>query len=190
MSGRTEINLEGGDKEKEGFLCAVCHQRHDLPLSYSYKAPPAVASIPEIELDQRVQFTLYQCVVDERDFYLRGRIPVPMIGRQEPFIWGVWAQVSPEDFLAINERWKMEGREADPPYRGVLHSPLPIYGDTLNLELRIHTQAVGRRPHFHIVDTAHPLGREQQEGMTMERAREIAEEVIHPRTERGGTGRR
>ncbi len=185
MSASTAHDLTG-DKGKDLFLCSVCHQWHDgPPMSYSFKVPLAVAEIPQSELDKRVQFTLDHCVIDERDFYLRGRIPVPVIGREEPFIWGVWAQVSREDFLAIHERSKVEGREADPPYQGVLHSPLPIYGDTVNLELRVHTQIVGRRPHFEVVDSSHPLAQEQQQGMTMERAREIAEEVIHPRAERG-----
>jgi hypothetical protein len=84
----------------------------------------------------------------------------------------------------MNDRWKVEGREDDPPYQGVLHSPLPIYRDTLHFELRIQTQVVGRRPHFHVVDSSHPLAQEQQQGMRMERAREIAEEVLHPRAER------
>jgi hypothetical protein len=62
-------------------------------MSYSVKVPHAVAAIPEHELDRRVVFTLDQCVIDRRAFYLRGRIPVPVTGQAEPFIWGVWARV-------------------------------------------------------------------------------------------------
>jgi hypothetical protein len=62
-------------------------------MSYSVKVPSAVAAIPESELDQRVVFTLDDCVIDRRQFYLRGRIPVPVISQADPFIWGVWAPV-------------------------------------------------------------------------------------------------
>lgn len=40
------------------------------------------------ELEERVLITVDQCVIDGRDYYLRGRIPVPIHGSEEPFIWG------------------------------------------------------------------------------------------------------
>ena len=87
---------------------------------------------------------------------------MPVNGREGPFIRAVLARLSREDFIAMNERWKVEGREDDQPCQRVLHSPLPIYRDTLNLELSIQRQVVGRRPHFHVVDSSHPLAQEQQ----------------------------
>jgi hypothetical protein len=68
-------------------------------MSYSVKVPHAVTAIPAAELHRRVLFSLDQCVIDKREFYGRGRIPVPVVGREEPFIWGVWARVSEEDFI-------------------------------------------------------------------------------------------
>jgi hypothetical protein len=178
--GKSWKNERMSDETPNSFQCGMCGQWHDgPPMSYSEKVPHAVTAIPDAELDRRVVFTLDQCVIDQREFYLRGRIPVPVIGRQEPFIWGVWALVSQEDFIRCNERWKVEGRETDPPFQAFLHTRLPMYGDTVGIELKVRTQVVGRRPHFEVVDTKHPLAVEQQEGMTMERARQIAESVIH-----------
>src|SRR5579862_9023981 len=167
----------------EGFKCGICGKWHDkLPMSYSVKVPSAVPAIDDSELESRVVFTLDQCVIDKRAFYVRGRIPVPVLGRREPFIWGVWAQVGEPDFLRAHAVWKKEGREKEPPFCGWLNTPIPLYPNTLNLELRIITQVVGRRPHFEIVDSAHPLGIEQRKGISMERVREIAEAFIHPRS--------
>jgi hypothetical protein len=153
------------------------------PMSYSVKVPSAVATIPESELDRRVVFTLDQCVIDNKAFYLRGRIPVPVIGRDEPFIWGVWAQVGEPDFVRTNRMWRIEGREASPPFTGWLNTPIPIYSDTLNLELRVLTQVVGRRPHFELTDRAHPLAVEQKNGITMERVRAIAVALLELRVQ-------
>jgi len=165
---------------KEGFECSVCGQWHDrLPFSYSVKTPHAVAAIPPAERDRRVVFTLDQCVIDDREFYLRGRIPVPVWGKRDPFIWGVWARVSPQDFVRTNELWKVKGREAGPAYPGWLSSRIPPYGETLGLELRVLTQVVGRRPHFELTDAAHPLAREQREGISIERVKELAEAFLH-----------
>ena len=81
-----------GSELQTGFDCSVCGEHHDvLPLSYSVKAPLAVTAIPLDEFEKRVVITPDQCVIDGRDFYLRGRILVPIIGLGEPFVWGVWA---------------------------------------------------------------------------------------------------
>ncbi len=154
-----------------------------FPLSYSVKAPLAAAGIPAEELEQRVVITPDQCVIDNRDFYLRGRFVVPVIGLDQPFIWGVWAEVSPKNFIRTNELWEVQGREAEPPFPGWLNTQMPIFGDTYNLEVRVHTQVVGRRPHFTVVDENHPLAVEQRNGITMERVREIAELMMRPAEE-------
>jgi len=151
-----------------------------LSMSYSVKAPSAVAAIPEAELDRRIVFTLDQCAIDHKAFYIRGRIPIPVIGGDEPFIWGVWAQVGEPDFARANRMWRVEGREGEPPFVGWLNTPIPIYPSTLNLELRVLTQVVGRRPHFELTDASHPLAIEQRNGITMDRVREIGEALRNP----------
>jgi hypothetical protein len=178
----SNIALPNSDAPAQGFSCTICHKWHDrLPMSYSVKVPSAVAAIPKSELDQRVVFTLDQCVIDRRQFYLRGRIPVPVIDQAEPFIWGVWAQVGEPDFVRANAMWKTEGREKEKSFRGWLNTPIPLYAGTMSLELSVQTQPVGRRPHFELVDSAHPLAVEQRNGITMTRVREIAEAFLHPR---------
>jgi hypothetical protein len=165
---------------QNGFGCGVCGERHVLPLSYSVKAPLAAAAIPGDELEQRVVITPDQCVIDGRDFYLRGRILVPVIGLDEPFVWGIWVEVSPKNFVKTNELWTVEGRENEPGFPGWLNSQLPVFGDTYNLEVRVQTQPVGQRPQFTVVDEEHPLAVEQRNGITMERIEEIAEMMLHP----------
>jgi hypothetical protein len=169
--------------QQNGFQCSICGLWHEvLPLSYSVKAPLAVTGIPEEELLRRVVFSKDQCIVDERSFYLRGRIPVPIHGQDQPFIWGVWASVSQNDFIRTHELWNTTGREAEPAFLGRLNTQIPLYGDTLNLAVRVRTQAVGRRPHFEVLDPAHPLAIEQRDGISMDRIRQIAEQILHPKT--------
>jgi hypothetical protein len=163
------------------FLCTVCGEPHEtLPLSYSVKAPLATAAIPPEEREQRIVLTLEQCVIDNRDFYLRGRIPVPVEGLTEPFIWGVWAEISPKNFIRTQELWTAEGREEEPPFPAWLDTQILPYGNTHNLEVRVHTQHVGRRPHFEIADEDHPLAIEQRHGITLARVQQIAEYIFHP----------
>jgi hypothetical protein len=139
----------------------------------------AAAAVPMEELEQRIVFTPDQCVIDGKDFYLRGRILVPVTGLDEPFVWGVWAEVSPTNFVRTNELWTVEGREAEPAFPGWLNTQLPVFGETFNLELSVQTQGVGKRPHFTVVDEEHPLAVEQRNGITMQRVEEIAERMLH-----------
>src|ERR1700761_9636671 len=167
------------DEVQRGFVCEVCGERHELPLSYSVKAPMAAAGIPMAEIEQRVAFTPDQCVIDSKDFYLRGRILVPVIGLEEPFVWGVWAEVSPMNFVRTNELWTVEGRENEAAFPGWLNTQLPLFGDTYNLEVMVQTQVVGRRPQFTVADEGHPLAVEQRDGITLARVQDIAEMMLH-----------
>jgi hypothetical protein len=160
------------------FFCENCGTWHEsLPLSFSVKAPLAAGRIPAAELEKRVVITRDQCVIDGIDFFLRGRVVVPVIALEEPFIWGVWAEVSPKNFIHTHEMWNTHGREQEPMFRGWLDTELPLYGATINLEVDVKTQAVGRRPHFEIVSEDHPLAREQRSGIGLARMQEIA--VFH-----------
>jgi hypothetical protein len=171
------------DFQQEGYRCSVCRQWHgDLPWSYSAKTPSAVAAIPEPERGWRTVLTPDQCIIDQRQFFLRGRIVIPVLNHDEPLIWGVWARVSQADFLRANDLWKVEGREREPAYTGWLNTEIPLYKGTMNMELRVHTQVIGRRPHFEIVDPRHPLAVEQREGIPLRRVQRIAEEIAHPKS--------
>lgn len=162
------------------FQCTACGDQHQpLPLSYSAKAPLTVMRIPWLERQQRVTINPDQCVIDEHLFFLRGRIVVPVCEIAEPFIWGVWAQVSMKDFFRTNQLWNTAGREREPAFYGRLDSDLPLFDSTVDLEVKVHTQVVGRRPHFEVASGQHPLGREQRAGITLQRAKEIAAMLLH-----------
>jgi hypothetical protein len=107
-----------GEEREGGFACGVCGERHDvLPLSYSVKAPFAVKTIPAEELEERIVMTPDQYVIDGKDFYLRGRILLPVIGLDEPFVWGIWAEVSPKDFIRANELWTWRVESRSPGFQ-------------------------------------------------------------------------
>ena len=165
-----------------GFDCTLCHHHHPtLPLSFSLKAPDSATRIPAQDQAQRVLINPDQCVLDGTRFYLRGRILLPILDHpQDPFIYGLWAEVSPKDFLRTQQLWTRQGRESAPPYPGYLDTSLPHYPRTTNLQVEIRTQPVGRRPHFHLLDPAHPLTHEQRHGITLARVQQIAETLLHP----------
>ena len=174
----------------DGFLCQTCGRTHQvLPLSFSVKYPQALAGVAPEDVDRRVVMTRDQCVLDGARFFLRGRIVLPVHGVAEPFIWGVWAELSPKNFLRAQQRWTTQGREHEPSYPGWLDTDLPLYGTTLNLQVDVQTQVVGRRPHFQVALPGHPLGREQRAGISRARVGRDCLPLLHGGVTRPTTGR-
>ncbi|QDT59442.1 hypothetical protein SV7mr_19490 [Stieleria bergensis] len=168
------------DQKATGFHCATCGMWHDLPMEFGANAPTIYNNIPEDERESRCELTEDLCVIDDEFFFIRGCLELPVIGNDEPFIWGVWASLSNDSLKRCHEIWEQEGRESEPPFFGWLSTSLPLYPETMSLKTQIHTRPVGQRPFVELEATDHPLSIEQRDGVTMDRVREIAEELLYP----------
>ncbi|MEV5414503.1 DUF2199 domain-containing protein [Thermopolyspora sp. NPDC052614] len=166
-------------KNDLGFTCTCCGERHEgLPLHYSTDAP--VYWTPEMAEDPDSALTSDQCVIKGQAFFLRGLIEIPVIDHDEEFSWGVWVSLSPEKFARAAKLWDTPGRENEPPYFGWLSTELPLYSpSTINLKTNLHTRAIGLRPLIELEPTDHPLAVEQRNGITLARAQQIAETLLH-----------
>ena len=170
--------------EMIGFVCATCGKYHDeLPMCFGVQAPALWYSIPEGERAARAELTSDQCVIEgieERHFFLLGRILIPVIDGPSPFIWLAWVSLSEGNFLRACELWETEGRESEPYYFGWLQSDLPSYGrNTLSLRTHVQTMPLGERPKILLEHTDHPLSIEQHHGISMARVQQIAEAALH-----------
>jgi hypothetical protein len=163
-----------------GFDCASCGKHHDdLPMCFGPTAPALWYALPESERSFRAELSSDQCVVDEKHFFILGRILVPVIDGPGPFIWLAWVSLSEKNFLRACELWHSEGRESEPPYFGWLQSALPYEPTTLSLKTTVQTMPIGERPTIALEPSDHPLSLEQQHGITMARVQQIAEAALH-----------
>jgi len=151
----------------------------DVPLCYGAEAPWRELGVRDEELERRVILSPDQCVVDERDCFIRGHIDIPIVGSTETFSWSVWCSLSGESFLHAMERWTAEDRTDDLPYFGWLMTRLPVYPDTLRLETSVKSREVGRVPLVTIERLDHPLAIEQRTGITRARIEELAHLLLH-----------
>jgi hypothetical protein len=135
--------------------------------------------VPESEFEQRVDLTPDQCVVDEKHFFVRGHIELPIVGEVETFAWSVWCSLSEKSFLHMSERWFEPERMNDPSYFGWLMTELPCYPSTLHLETNVQPREVGVVPAVFVQSAEHPLALEQQAGISMKRVFEFAHELLH-----------
>ena len=162
------------------FVCKTCGATHEnLPRLLTVATPAAYEALPESER-YRAVLTDDQCVIDDKWFFLLGRLELPVHDGGEPFTWMTWVSVSEDNFLRTSELWQTRGREREPPYFAWVQSSLPGYAaPTLNLKADLMTQPVGQRPKVFLQEVDHPLWREQKHGIPVERVQEIVESILH-----------
>jgi hypothetical protein len=148
-------------------------------MSFGAEAPVAYSAIPPSDREARTVLTPDQCIVDYERFFVRGRLEIPVAGRDDRFLWLVWVEVGFAEYERMNELWTVAGREAEPPYPGSLATDLTVYPSTLELAVELRTRPVGERPLVRVVDGDHPLAVEQRTGITIERVQQIGERILH-----------
>jgi hypothetical protein len=165
----------------QSWKCSVCGNPHsDLPLSFAADFPDMYAKLKREERDLRAVIGSDQCIVDEKWFFLRGCLEIPIVGQDEPFLWGLWASVRQEVYDEFADCWTQVGRENNHgPFKGRLANSLSVYPETLNLKLSILMQPIGVRPLFAIEEPEHPLAAEQQLGITQARAMDLSSLLLH-----------
>ncbi|HLY99826.1 MAG TPA: DUF2199 domain-containing protein [Candidatus Angelobacter sp.] len=169
------------EQNPDGFFCATCREFHPgLPFSYAADAPDSYVQLKEDERERRAVLGSDQCIIDEKQFFLRGLVELRIIGSTDIFLWGVWASILEKDFDEISEYWETSGREKlIGPYKGRINNALSEYPNTFNLKCTIRIQPVGARPLFYIDEPEHPLAQEQRAGISLHRVQQIASALIH-----------
>lgn len=149
-------------------------------MSFAADFPDMFANMSREERDARAIIGSDQCVIDQKWFFIRGCLEVPVVGSAEPFLWGLWASIREEVYDEISDCWEQPNREnLHGPFKGRIANSLSEYPETLNLKLKIIIQPVGARPLFLLEDSEHPLFLEQHCGITRERALELVALLLH-----------
>lgn len=134
--------------------------------------------IEQSEAEARVDMTQDQCVVDEKYFFIRGHIEIPILDFHEPLSFSVWSSLSEKSFLHMCDRWDDVDRDLDPPYFGWLSSPIWIYPATINLKLSVQSRKPGLTPLFTVEPGGHPLALDQHQGISISRWHELAHQLL------------
>jgi hypothetical protein len=119
------------------------------------------------------------CAISDTDFFVRGVIPLPILGAAKTFCWGVWGSVSRGNFESLLETDDDHRRVELPPMFSWLSTKIPGYLDTLNLKMHARIEKREWRPNFELEPSDHPLSVEYHRGITPERIKEIMSEQSH-----------
>lgn len=157
--------------------CATCNQAHgELPFGYGARAPLAAESIPAAEREERLELGSDQCVIDDARFFLRAHLQIAVTDApQHTFTWGVWAEVTELQFDRAAELWETASKQ--PPMPGKLATAVPCFEDTDGLPVHLHFHAPGQLPTV-VLEGDHPLAREQQHGVSLQRIKAIYDALM------------
>jgi hypothetical protein len=163
-----------------GWTCSRCGAEHEgVPLDWAYNEPWHWngGNAP----DDWITEDLCAWTDDAGDpaFFIRGVLPIPVLGSDDVFGYGVWSSLSRRSFERVVELWDEPARVDEPPYFGWLSNSLPGYPETVSLPLDVITEELDKRPTLRLHDGDHPLIREQRQGMTRERLLELTELNLH-----------
>jgi hypothetical protein len=162
------------------FKCTRCKETHEGMPSFGALAPLSYYEIPEDERGTRCTLRSDDCVIDEKWFFVRGCLEIPVLGEAEPFVWGVWGSLSKANFVEWSNYFGEARRSHTGPYFGWLNAHIGLYPDTRNLKTAVHIRDDGVRPYIELEPTDHPLAIEQREGITVQRVAELYSLMMHP----------
>ena len=164
------------------YHCRTCGEVHDGLPAWHFAAPVQVLAIPDEERASRVDLTEDDCVIDGKEFYLKGLLEVPVHNVPHPFTWGVWLSVREESYLRFTKSFSDRSRTAGGSFFGWLCNSIPAYPETQLLKTQLHLREYPMRPWVELEPTDHPLAIAQRRGIDRSTAIAMAEQLPHPRS--------
>lgn len=159
------------------FHCATCGKSHEGSPSLAFSSPyywqDGMQESPAGDSKLNDDF----CMIERRDYFIRCILEIGIHDVEEPFLWGVWITQSEKNFHDYAATFP------NSPERqtfGYFANRLPGYPDTLNLHCQVHWRSGRDRPWVGIAPSDHDLYRDWHEGISWERAVELAVPILHP----------
>jgi len=164
------------------FRCRSCGDIHRGSPSFAYTKPAQYFEIPEHQREARIALGTDTCVIDDSVHLIRAILEVPIIGVEDPFMWGVWVSQSEANF----ERYvaTFDDDQLGEMSFGWLAVTLPGYAAShetawQSLACNVHWGRSGQRPAIELQVSDHPLYYDQVNGIDWPRATELARLALH-----------
>ncbi len=164
------------------FQCGECGNWHRGSPSFTYKRPWHYFDIPEAERDKRIKIDKNRCAIDWESYYIRVNLEIPIKGVKEGFLWGVWISQSEESFQRYVKTYDQD--QSGDGSTGWLEVTMPGYAKdgeaTAVLGCYAEWGDASRIPMItKLFDTDHPIQRDMKDGITWDRAVELAQLAIN-----------
>jgi hypothetical protein len=160
--------------------CTKCDELHDLSdMHVGYDRPDAWYAVRPDDREARWEIDADFAVLDEKWFFIRGLVFIPVHGEARPYAWGVWAAVDEADYRRYEAVFRDPDGHLQPAFTGRIANQIPGYPQTLGLAVTIRLGEGSERPSFTVDDAGHPLAAEQRGGVFVERVLEMVSPALH-----------
>lgn len=151
------------------YKCEFCGEEHTELPHIGSRAP--IHWGEKFENDPDSLLTEDLCIIEGRDFFVRGVIEIPVHDYEHEFGWGVWVSHKQENFEMYREHFDTAGIG---PFFGWLCTEINYFSEsTLSLKTMAHYRGGGLRPRIVLEPSEHPLYVQQREGITLAEAWKI-----------------
>jgi hypothetical protein len=131
-------------------------------MSFALAAPDPWFAVPEGEREARGILGSDNCVMDVREFYIRGCLEFPLREKAGPFVWSVWVSVWERSYSTILQFWDVEQRDHVAPMFGWLSNSISVYPQTGLLKTNADLRNDAMRPFIELEPKDHLLALEQR----------------------------
>ena len=94
----------------------------------------------------RLDLTGDGCVIDEREFFVKGLLSLPIQGTDAVLTWGVWVSLSESDFHTFARVFEDVTRVLGVSFLGWLSNSVPGFESSEPLAAKLHVRAYPLRP--------------------------------------------
>ena len=151
------------------FVCTVCGRVHEELPVIGAAAPAQWAE--ELSDDPDSLLTDDLCIIQGRDFFVRGALEIPVHDYEHGFGWGVWVSHKKENFEIYRANFDSSSIG---PFFGWLSTEIDYFSEsTLNLKTMAHYRGDGLRPRIELEPSSHPLSCQQRDGISLAEAWKI-----------------
>ena len=114
------------------------------------------------------------------DYFVRAVLEIPIHGVKDPFLWGVWVSTSEKSFNRYVEIYDSPA-EGD-GFFGWLCNSINLYLSDSPRPADVYVQSDGACPKVVLHRSSNEIDQlvlDQQHGITLERAQQLAEQAMH-----------
>jgi len=187
MSWKNPFSLFSKSANDLAFKCSECGEIHS-DLSFSFARPALISAWSDEEIEKRVHFNdttkTDLIVVDEKFFFIRCVLEIPIRKTDDCMTFGVWQSQSEDNFFKYQDAYQSDERAGNET--SSWHTPrVPEYrtedknGYLTNLPSTLKWQAPPQRPLVFINECDHHLYRDQKNGISRKKALKIAADCYH-----------
>ncbi|MBN9160582.1 MAG: hypothetical protein BGO98_02565 [Myxococcales bacterium 68-20] len=158
--------------------CTECGRElaaHELDVGFSL--PDEVWELAPSDRSRRADSTPDVCVLDGTRFFIRAVAVLPVEASQESFCWGLWVEVSGEEFERCRQSSDLDA-PGKPSGRGIIANSPQSYPPLTGHPVAIEHRGAHERPWLHLEASDHPMSREQREGVSYSRVHELVRPFV------------